>query len=113
MADSGWPESTAVWEQLSGVYSRVGDSFLVFTVLWGTAVRAYTVVWAEFLAEYSRVGDSCPGVDSLGGKSSLVVTVWWSLYVPEKAGEDWLVSLDSAEKSVGGGSRFRGGIVDH
>ena len=73
MADSGWPESTAVWEQLPGVYSRVGDSFLVFTVLWGTAVRAYTVVWAEFLAEYSRVGDSCPGVDSLGGK-----VVWWS-----------------------------------
>ena len=95
-----------MWGQLAGVYSRVEDSFLVFTVLWGTAVLVYTVVWAEFLAEYSRVGDSCPGVDSLGGHSSLVVTVLWSLYVPEKAGEDWLVSLDSVEESARGGSRF-------
>ena len=61
----------------SGEYSRVGDSFLVNTVVWGTAVLVNTVVWDRRSGEYSRVGDSRSGeyshvADSRSGGNSRV-----------------------------------------
>ena len=138
LSDIGWlrlaGDYSCVGAACSGVYSRVGEQLLVYTVLWGTAVLVYTVVWDRcsggdsrvedsLSGGYSRVGDSYLGgnsrvADSVWcrqswGTSSLVFTVLWRLYVPEKAGEGWLVSLDSVEESVRGGSRFRRRTVGH
>ena len=47
LADSGWLETTAVWEQLFWCMQSCGGQLLVYTVLWGTAVLVNTVVWGQ------------------------------------------------------------------
>ena len=84
VADSRSGEYSRVADSRSGGNSRVADSRLVFTVL------EWTVVWCI---------QSC-------GTGVLVFTVLWGLYVPEKAGESWLVPLDCFEESVRGRSRL-------
>ena len=116
-----------MWGQLFWCIQSCGGQLLVYTVLWGTAVLVNTVVWDRRSGEYSRVADSRSGGNSrvadsrlvftvLGwtvvwciqscGIGVLVFTVLWGLYVPEKAGESWLVPVDSLEEPVRGRSRL-------